>query len=150
MYLTLVFLHSWLRWLLIVLAIAAVAQALLGFLSKKDYTQANNRISAGFIGTMHLQLVIGLLLYFVYSPLGLPLFSQSIKAVMKNPDNRFWAVEHISTMLVAVIIAQIGRSAGKKAKTDTKRFRMELIFFGIAMALVLISIPWSSRPWLRF
>ena len=67
-------------------------------------------------------------------------------AAMKDPTARFWAVEHLSAMLVAVIAAHIGRVLARKAATnDAKRARI-LVAFGIATILIILGMPWPGRP----
>ncbi|RYG40693.1 MAG: hypothetical protein EOO01_26770 [Chitinophagaceae bacterium] len=74
--------------------------------------------------------------------------------VMKDPYNRFFTVEHALMMIIAWIMVHVGRSAVKKATLDSAKHRKVLIFSGIALLLILISIPWPfrelvGRPWFR-
>lgn len=65
--------------------------------------------------------------------------------VMKNPTQRFFTVEHAGIMLVAWILVHAGRVAVKKASSDNAKHKKALIFFGIALLLILVSIPWPFR-----
>ena len=74
-------------------------------------------------------------------------------AAMKDPVARFWAVEHITSMLVAVILVHVGRVLGRKATSpDSKRMKL-FVCFGIATVLMILSIPWpglrAGRPLFR-
>lgn len=88
--------------------------------------------------SMHLQLVIGLWLYamFVTAP------GFDFGASMKIPVTRFFSVEHITGMLVAIIIFTIGYIKSKRAITDKSKFKNIAIFFTIAIVLILAMIPW--------
>ncbi|MBC8110579.1 MAG: hypothetical protein H7Y04_05915, partial [Verrucomicrobia bacterium] len=94
-------------------------------------------------GSMHLQLLLGLILYFGLSPFGLKAFDLGMKVVMKTPTYRHWAVEHITTMIIAVAIAQIGRIVSKKAPSDLLKHKRAAIYYSIAVFLILLSIPYA-------
>jgi len=145
MYSILLNIHSWLRWVVLILAVIAIVQALLGWLAKGKYGKLQNIIAASFVGTMHLQLIIGLLLYIVFSPITTAAFSD-FGAAMKNSAIRFWAVEHIFVMILAVILVQLGRTFSKKSRTTVKKHRVSFIYFTIALVLMLsrIPFPWTS------
>jgi uncharacterized membrane protein len=137
--------HSWTRWLVLILALVAILKALSGWFGNKPFEKQDNILGASFVGSMHLQLLLGLLLYFVWSPMGLNAIStMGMGAVMKNADARYWAIEHISVMILAVILAQVGRSLSKKAPTDLQKHKKSAIFYSIALVLVLSRIPWDS------
>ncbi|AYA35863.1 hypothetical protein D3Y59_01645 [Hymenobacter oligotrophus] len=149
-------LHSWSRWLVLIFGLIALFRALSGWLGRKPYTGADNGMGAAFIGSMHLQLLLGLILYFALSPFGVKGMEAAggMGAVMKDPAARFWGVEHITTMILAVVFAQIGRSLSKKPADDVTKHRRAAIYFGIALLLVLLMIPWGiwnpARPLFRF
>ncbi|GAB4487855.1 MAG: cytochrome B [Raineya sp.] len=137
--------HSWTRWLVLILALVVIFRAVSGWLGKKPFEKQDNILGASFVGSMHLQLLLGLLLYFFFSPMGLNAIStMGMGAVMKNAEMRYWAVEHISVMILAVILAQVGRSLSKKASTNLGKHKKSAIFYGLALVLVLSRIPWDS------
>jgi membrane protein DedA with SNARE-associated domain len=106
----------------------------------KKTTAASARKSALFaLIITHVQLIIGLVLYFI-SPL--VMFSS---ASMKNSVLRFYLVEHIGLMIVAIALVTIGYSAGKKASDSAAGARKTFYFFLIGFLLILISIPWPFR-----
>lgn len=145
MYYLSLFIHSWLRWGVLILALIVIFRSLNGWLNRKAYTPGDNLSAVLFISFMHLQLVIGLLLYFVYSPFGQQAFANNgVGAVMKDGNLRFWAVEHITTMILAVVLAQVGRSRSKKAVEAIKKHKNLAIFTIIALVLVLIRVPWDQ------
>ena len=151
MYTTVLTLHSWLRWLALLAGIAATIAAL------RDNTPPpssgpSNRWGLILTITLDTQLLLGLLLYFVLSPT-MASIRENFGAAMKDPVARFWAVEHVTTMVVAVVLVHVGRVLGRKSTTADSR-KMKLFFcFGIATALMCLGIPWpglrAGRPLFR-
>lgn len=142
MYFPTLFIHSWLRWIFLIVAILAIFKALVGWQNNKAFAKADNALGGAFIGLMHLQLVIGLILYFGLSPFGYSLFGN--EGLMKNSVMRFWAVEHISMMILAVVVAQVGRILSKKAPTDLLKHKRAFLYFTISLVMVLSRIPWTE------
>ncbi len=135
-------LHSTLRWLALALVIASIIKSLIGLTGGSQYAKLDNIFAASFVGTMHLQLLIGLIMYFFTSPITEAALAD-FGAAMKNSELRFWAVEHGFAMIIAVVLAQVGRSKSKKKTEDKSKFKTQLIFFGIALLIMLWAIPWD-------
>jgi hypothetical protein len=150
MYTTVLMLHSWIRWIALVAMIGATLAVVRG---KVQGTQSiADRWGLFAMMALDIQLLLGLLLYLVVSP-----NMQEIRAhfgeAMKNPQLRFWAVEHLTAMLVAVVLVHVGRVLARKAKTPAaKRTRM-LVCFGIATLAIFLGTPWpgmaAGRPLFR-
>jgi hypothetical protein len=145
-------LHSWLRWPALVAGILATGAAFSSRPLGAEKTAAD-RWGGIFVGLLDLQFLVGLLLYFVLSPTTAAI-RQDFGAAMRDPVARFWAVEHLTLMLVAVIVAHVGRVLARKAATPgAKRTRM-LVCFGIATLAIIAAIPWpgfrAGRPLFRF
>ncbi|UYZ63558.1 hypothetical protein [Hymenobacter weizhouensis] len=153
MYPTVLLLHSWTRWLVVVFGLIALFRAFGGWQGRRPWAGADNGMGAAFVGSMHLQLLLGLLLYFGLSPLGLKAMENGMGAAMKDPQLRFWGVEHIITMVLAVVAAQVGRSLSKRATDPVLKHKKAFIWFAIALVLVLLMIPWGiwnpARPLFR-
>ncbi len=152
MYSLVLILHSWLRWAAVVAGVGATLAALTGRQSVSQ-PDSSDRWGLAFLITMDLQFLIGLLLYFVLSPT-MAAIRQDFAAAMRDSGARFWAVEHLGTMLVAVIMVHVGRVLARKASTPgAKRSRL-LICFAIATVAMLAAIPWpgmvSGRPLFRY
>jgi hypothetical protein len=92
---------------------------------------------------MDIQFLIGIILYAFVSPLTKAAFSD-FGAAMKNPALRFYAVEHILLMVIALVLVHIGRSKSKKAIAPWKKHRAAAIYYGIALVLILAGIPWDK------
>jgi len=145
MYSPLLLLHSWLRWIVLLTGLFAVIRAIGGTNGNRRWTPADAKPGLYFIATLDLQFLIGLALYLVFSPTVQVAFS-NIGAAMRNPEYRFFVVEHTGGMLVAIVLAHIGRARSKKAKTDAARFKSAAIFYGLALVIMLGSIPWPGMP----
>ena len=149
MYTGLLHLHSALRYVVLILLIIAVIRALIGWRGSKPFKSSDKKLYLFTLIFTHIQLLIGLVLYFIS-----PIVDQAYAdfgAAMKNSVLRFWAVEHFTVMLVAIILITIGYSSSKKAVEDTKKHMRIGLFYLIGLILILISIPWPfssvARPW---
>jgi Na+-driven multidrug efflux pump len=136
-------LHSYIRWALLLLLVVVIVTSLMGWLGKKPFKKIDNTLSVSLLGTTHLQLLLGLILYFFLSPITKNAFSD-FGAAMKNKDLRFYAVEHIAIMILAVVFVQLGRTLSKKAANDEAKFKKLFIYTTIALVLVLAGIPWNK------
>ena len=135
-------LHSWIRWVVLVTAVGATAGAL-----RKGEPGLRQAESWGKWLTISIdtQLLLGILLYSFLSPFT-AVAMRGFGDAMRDPVLRFWAVEHVSGMLFAVVIVHVGRVLGRKARTpDAKRGRMMLCFVA-ALVAILGAIPWPGMP----
>ena len=131
--------HSGLRWLVLLFLIMAVGNALIKWQGGKSYTAGDKRIGTIALSTVHLQFLLGLILYFIS-----PKVNFSGEA-MKEAASRFYLVEHLVGMLVAVALISIGNARVKKAVDDAAKFKTTFTFFLIGLLIILIMIPWPFR-----
>lgn len=124
--------HSGLRYLVLLAAVVVVIKSLIGWFGGGNYSKFDKILAPAYVGLMHLQLLIGLFLYFIYSPF--------VTYNMGDKVSRYWSVEHIALMIFAVAAAQIGRSISKKSSDAQVKFRFQTIFFGISILLVLVGL----------
>jgi hypothetical protein len=143
MYSTLLIIHNILRWGVLLGGLYAITKSILGIYHKRDFTAKENRSHAIFVAICHTQLLIGLILYFVSPLVDMALHSGEL---MKNPEYRFWGVEHTSVMVLGIVMIQVGRTLSKKATVAMEKHRKALIFYSIGMLLILSRIPWQ-RAW---
>lgn len=144
MYKTIQFIHSYWAYLVLLIVFVATLNALAGVFSKRDYTARDLRISLFALIVSHIQLLIGLILYFV-SPLGTKnISSLGMGEVMKNSEFRLYAVEHPLIMIIAIILLTIGYSRHKKKLESKKKFNTLAIYYTIACVLMLSRIPWNQ------
>jgi hypothetical protein len=140
--------HSLLRWAVLVAGLLAAARGITGWRARRPWTLADERAGFWFILTIDLQFLLGLLLYAALSPLTRAAFND-FGAAMKDNVLRFWAVEHLVGMLVAVALAHVGRARVHKTSDDARRHRLVALFFTLALMAILASIPWPTLPYGR-
>ena len=112
MYSATLLLHSWLRWAVILFGLIAIWRAIDGARSRRAWLPGDDRFCKIFLGVLDLQMLLGLLLYFVFSPLTKAALGDFAGA-MKDPLMRFWAVEHVFGMIIGVALAHVGHVAGQ-------------------------------------
>lgn len=129
--------HSGWAYLALLLLVFAVVNSLSGMMSKKEFTPKDRKIALfGLIAT-HIQLVVGLILYFV-SPLGKAAFGNMSDAAL-----RLTSLEHPLINILAIALITIGWSKHKKAATSEAKFKSITIFYGLGLLLILSRIPWN-------
>ena len=145
--------HSWLRWAVLIAGVVAVVLAIAGAMQRRSWSSADERIGRLFTMSLDIQILIGLILYFFLSPITRAALSD-FGAVMGSSGLRFWAVEHVFGVFVAVALAHAGRGRSKKVADPVARYRAVAICYGLALLALLISIPWpgtpNARPLIRF
>lgn len=144
MYTTFQFIHSYWAYLVLLIIVLATINALAGYFSKREYGAKDFRISLFALIVTHIQLLIGLILYFI-SPLGLQNITNSgMGEVMKNSEYRLYAVEHPLIMILTVVFITIGYSKHKNKLLSHGKFKVLAIFYTIALVLMLSRIPWNQ------
>jgi len=144
MYTGLLHTHNFFRWLVLITLILAVVFAFSGWFGKRDWKKSDNLIGLLLTIFMDIQFLIGIILYAFVSPLTKSAFAD-FSSAMKNADLRFYAVEHISIMVIALVLVHIGRSKSKKMTTPWKKHRVAAGFYFISFILILIAIPWDRN-----
>jgi hypothetical protein len=140
MYRTFLLLHSWNRWIILILGVVVVVVALSRWLSKHESSALTGKLSLFFIIVLDLQLLLGVALYFV-SPL-METFLSAPGAAMRDSVLRYWGVEHTFAMLFALALAHVGRVSFKRAATALDANRRAAIYFGISILVILLASPW--------
>lgn len=140
---TVLSIHSIVRWLILLFGIWAVIRAIMGVSSKSAYTSADTKAGLFFMIFLDIQFLLGIILFFI-SPLTQTAIGNMGEA-MGNKGLRFFTVEHTVLALAALAFVHIGRSKIKKLADDGRKHKTALIFFGVAMLLILALIPWPGR-----
>lgn len=135
-------LHSMLRWLLLAVLIYVVIASIMGWKQNKTYTKGHGKLVFYTVLLAHVQLITGLVLYFM-GPWAKAL--TRLGETMGDTVTRFFAVEHLLGMLVAIVLITIGSARSKKVANDAGKYKVVSIMFGIALLLILLSIPWPFR-----
>ena len=145
MYLLTLALHSLLRWVVLAVGLMAVVRAVAGLRGRRQWTPADDRAGQLFVSALDLQLLLGLALYFILSPITDNVF-QDFGGAMGNAVLRFWAVEHVFGMVIGVALAHVGRVRVRKTADAARRHKLAAIFFGLALVAILAAIPWPGTP----
>jgi len=142
MYSTIQFVHS--MWAFLVLAILVITtiNSLAKFFGKKEYGAKDMRLALFTLITMHLQLLIGLVLFFV-SPNGLNAITTNGMGGLSSGARKL-ALEHPTLMIIAIVLVTIGYSKHKKQRLSTPKFKKLTIFYTLALIAVLAMIPWNQ------
>ena len=142
MYGAVLIIHSLLRWAVLAAGLAAAMRG----------GAAGSSAGKWFTILLDVQMLLGLLLYFVLSPFTRAALGD-FGGAMKNSQLRFFAVEHVLGMVIAIALAHIGRKKIAHAREERKA-RLAMIFYGLALVAILVSIPWpgmpAGRPLFRF
>ncbi|UKJ07472.1 cytochrome B [Solitalea lacus] len=135
MYNGLLHLHSFMRWIALILLVIAVVKAVSAWNnSSKPYTEGNRKLNLFTLISVHLQLVIGIVLYFV---------SEKVEFgadTMKNPIIRYFTVEHVLMMIIAIALITIGYSKAKRIELGFEKHKKIAVFYGLGLLLILVSL----------
>ena len=129
--------HSGWAYLALLLLVFAVVNSLIGFLHKKEFTSKDRKIALFALIACHIQLTIGLVLYFI-SPVGFAALGD-----MKNAALRLTSLEHPLINIIAIVLITIGWSKHKKTIENEAKFKKIALFYGLGLLLILSRIPWS-------
>lgn len=140
-------LHNVLRWVVVVVAVVTLVRMFSGVFRARPWQAADTKWGKWFTMALDIQLLVGLVLYFVLSPLTTAAMA-NMGAAMSDSTLRFFAVEHSLMMVVAVVLAHVGAVLVRRATTDAARFRRGAIWFTLTVLIIAASIPWD-RPLLR-
>ncbi|GAO43500.1 hypothetical protein [Flavihumibacter petaseus] len=152
MYTGLLHLHSFLRWVILVLLIIALVRHFNGMMDKNAYTKKDRKTDLFLMISAHTTFLIGLIQWLI-GDLGLKnIMKLGFGEVMKSAPYRFFAVEHFVGMLIAIVLITIGRGKGKPATAAGPQHKQAFWLFLIALVVILASIPWPfreaiARPW---
>lgn len=130
-------LHSGWAYLALLVVVISVGNSFIGLFSKKEFTEKDRKIALFALIAIHIQLLIGLFVYFV-SPLGFSQLGQ-----MKDAAIRLTSLEHPLINIIAIVLITIGWSKHKKLITSESKFKTFSIFYGLGLVLILSRIPWE-------
>ena len=145
MYSSALWLHSWLRWAVLLTGLVAWLRAISGKTARRPWTPKDELWGLLLTISVDLQFVVGVVLYAFLSPIvrqGLRNFS----VAMQINVVRFFTIEHAIGMIAGIALVHIGRVKIRKAADADRKHRLAMVFFGIALVLMIISIPWPGLP----
>jgi len=142
MYTGLKHLHSYFAYILLAALIFSIIYVVIKFVSDSTFSEKVRKVALiGFIAS-HLQLLIGILLYII-SPVGISLFSSE---AMQDSLSRLYVLEHPLLMIIAIVLISIGYIKAKKPGDDARRFKTIILYYTLALFLILLRIPWQVWP----
>ncbi len=140
MYTGLLHTHSLLRYFILIALVVVIVKGVIGLVNKQPYGKWDNKLGLYLFIFTHMQLLAGIILYFV-SP-----FVQFGQGTMSDKVTRYWTVEHIFAMLIAVVLITLARTTSKKMTNDADKHKRMVIFNSIALIVILVVIWHSGRP----
>ena len=146
MYPVLLTTHSIVRWLVIAAGVVAAVHAW-----RASFWRTPARASAAglfFTVFFDVQLLLGLVLYFLFSPIT-TVAIHHVGAATSNDVTRFWLVEHPFGMTVALVLAHVGRAKSRRATEHQRERRHAAIYFTLAVLIVLVTTPWPFMAYGR-
>lgn len=130
--------HSGLRWVALILLLAAIFNALASR-GKGKYEKKDKMLNLFAMIVLHIQLLIGLVLYFTSPKV------MFIQGWMKMKPLRFFGLEHLLIMVIAIAVITIGRKKAEKASMIGKKHSIIFNWYTIGLILILAGIPWPFR-----
>jgi hypothetical protein len=150
-YLTVLTIHSWLRWVALLLGVTATFNAFRDRAGTAERPRGR-RWDWFFMLALDLQALFGLLLYFGLSPFTREAMN-NVGMALRDPGLRFWAITHVAMMFVALIAVRAGRVYAMGETISRAQRNGRCICFGIAVLAMVAGVPWpglaSGRPWFR-
>jgi hypothetical protein len=144
LYNAMVHVHSVGRWIVLLLLVFAILNSLIA--GRRPFIRTDARLGLLLTIFADLMLLIGAYLWYAghwgYQAIKA---KASFSDVMKDPVVRFYAVEHLTGMIIAIILIHIGKAQGRKAMSDKSKHRRTMIFYFLALLIILASIPWPFR-----
>lgn len=144
LYNVLLHVHSIGRWVLLLLLLIAIFNSLIA--GNRPFIKSDAGTGLLLTIVADLMLLIGLALWY-WGPKGYNLIvaAGGFANAMKDPVTRFYGVEHIAGMLVAIILLHIGKAQGRKAMSEKQKHNRTVLFYFLALLIILVTIPWPFR-----
>jgi len=150
MYQGLLHLHSLLRWIILILLLVNIVRHFTA--SNQPFTATDKKLGLFLMIAAHTTLLLGLFQWFT-GPWGLTNIQNiGMGAAMKDAVSRFWAVEHMTGMILGIVLITLGKSVAKRPYADALKHKRSAILFTLALVIILLTIPWPfragiGRPW---
>lgn len=138
------FIHSYWAYVVLIVVTLATFNAIFKYLTKKEFSPKDFRISLFALIVTHIQFLIGILLYLTNGYFSMVSEVGGMGEVMKNAALRNIIVEHPTTMVLAIALLTVGYSKHKRKRTSVPKFKMLAIFYTLAYILILAKLPWAN------
>lgn len=150
----LLFLHSLMRWLVLLGLCASVVRAFIGWRKQLAFTRTDDRLRGLTTTIVQLQLLVGIVLYTI-SPL-IKTFWQQFGEAVHVRQLRFFGMEHSLVMVIAVMVLTVGSARVQQVpmQDSQRKFKLMALWFLAALLLIISAVPWwfsplTSRPMFR-
>lgn len=147
MHQSLIFLHSLFRWAVLLSLVFAVWKAFKGYSTHKEFSKTDDSVRHWTATIAHIQLIFGIILY-VKSPV-VKYFWKNFSEAKGSLDLLFFGIIHIFLMITAIVLITVGSALAKRKTIDREKFKTMLIWFAVALAVILIAIPWPFSPFVQ-
>lgn len=137
--------HSGWRWVVLILLIYAIYNAFSKKKNAVDYAQGDRKLNMFTMIACHLQLTIGLIMYFMNE--GIMAAWGNLGMVMKISAARHMVIEHLFGMVIALVLITIGHAKSKKLSDSKAKHSKIFVFYLIGLIIILATIPWPFRGW---
>jgi magnesium-transporting ATPase (P-type) len=131
--------HVWANVIFTIVAIILCFYTIRGLFFNYPYTKKNLYLEYGYIGILYFGLLLGIILYFFFHNTE-DVKNLNIQDLQKNQNSQFWAIEHFSVMVFALLIAQIGKIFTSRSITDKDKYKYTLFYYGIATLIIFTSM----------
>lgn len=128
--------HSMMRYFILAVLILAILKSIGGWMRKSEYDKFDNRLAFFAMLFVHLQIVLGFVMYFL-SP---KVMIDNMALAMKTPLVRYYTVEHVLMMLIVAALITIGRVVSKKKATDLQKHKVISIYYGLSLVIILVTV----------
>jgi hypothetical protein len=135
-------LHNFMRWVVLLFALLTIVRSMMGMANNAAFTSGDRKTGLFLMISADIQLLLGFALYYLK---GWFTVLTSGGDIMSNKANRFFAVEHLAGMLIAIILIHIGYAASKKNIADRAKHKKLFWFTLIAVLIIIATIPWPFR-----
>jgi len=136
--------HSYWRWLVLISLLFCITKSIIQLRRDNPYSNFDVLVRKVTISITHIQLILGFILYGI-SPF-IKLFFNDISAGLHLREVRFFSIEHSLMMLVSIVLITIGAVKVKRKNNDSQKHKTILIWFSIALLIILLNIPWEFSP----
>lgn len=137
-------LHNVLRWVVLLIGIFAAVRAASGWFQKREWSDLDRKVGLYFTIAMDIQILLGLLLYLFFSPITTSAL-RDFGAAMGIAGQRYFALEHVLSMALALVFAHLGSALPKRTDDPVSKYRRATIWFTLAVLLIILGMPWM-RP----
>jgi len=137
--------HTIISGTFLIIAVWLLARSIRGIIKNYAYTNLDKLLSYGFIITLYLQLIFGLIL-FANPSVADGIDSSSVEGALKMASKRFWPIEHFVLMLFALFIANLGLIFSNQSRKSRDKYRKILIYYAIAIVMIAISLTTVNLP----